>query len=55
MGGAIIKDKLFYFLSADITRRNFPFVDSQVKVGFLNPATEQWVGCTRVGRAVLGD
>jgi hypothetical protein len=46
VGGAIIKNKLFYFLSADITRRNFPFVDSQVKVGFLNPTTEQWVGCT---------
>ena len=45
VGGAIVKNKLFYFLSVDITRRNFPFVDSQVKVGFLNPSTEQWVGC----------
>ena len=45
VGGAIVKNKLFYFLSTDITRRNFPFVDSQVKVGFLNPATETWVGC----------
>ena len=36
-GGAIVKDKLFYFLSADVTRRNFPFVDSQVKAGFLAP------------------
>ena len=36
VGGAIIKNKLFYFLSADITRRNFPFVDSQVKVGFVD-------------------
>ena len=40
VGGAIIKNKLFYFLSDDITRRNFPFVDSQVKVGFVNPSTE---------------
>jgi hypothetical protein len=46
VGGAIIKNKLFYFLSDDNTRRDFPFVDSQVKVGFLNPATETWVGCT---------
>jgi Carboxypeptidase regulatory-like domain/TonB dependent receptor/TonB-dependent Receptor Plug Domain len=46
VGGAIVKNKLFYFLSTDITRRNFPFVDSQVKVGFLNPTTETWVGCT---------
>ncbi len=45
VGGAIIKDKLFYFLSADITRRNFPFVDSQVKVGFLDPVNQVWLGC----------
>ena len=55
MGGAIIKNKLFYFLSDDITRRNFPFVDSQVKVGFLNVATEQWVGCTRDDGAMQCD
>jgi hypothetical protein len=46
IGGAIIKNKLFYFLSDDNTRRNFPFSDTQVKVGFLNVATQQWVGCT---------
>ncbi len=46
VGGPIIKNKLFFFLSDDNTRRNFPFVDSQVKVGFLNPTTETWVGCT---------
>jgi outer membrane receptor protein involved in Fe transport len=45
VGGAIIKNKLFYFLSADITRRNFPFVDSQVKVGFLDVANQVWIGC----------
>ncbi|HTS75204.1 MAG TPA: TonB-dependent receptor [Bryobacteraceae bacterium] len=45
VGGPIVKNKLFFFLSSDITRRNFPFSDSQVKVGFLNVATEQWIGC----------
>jgi len=45
VGGAIVKDKLFYFLSADVTRRNFPFVDSQVKVGFLDTVNQVWVGC----------
>ena len=45
MGGAIIKNKLFYFLSADITRRNFPMSDSQVKVGFVDTANQVWVGC----------
>ena len=45
VGGPIIKDKLFFFLSTDITRRNFPFVDSQVKVGFLDTVNQVWVGC----------
>jgi hypothetical protein len=45
LGGAIIKNKLFYFLSSDITRRNFPMTDSQIKVGFLNPSTETWLTC----------
>jgi outer membrane receptor protein involved in Fe transport len=46
LGGALIKNKLFYFLSADITRRNFPFVDSWVKVGIVDPVNQVWVGCT---------
>ena len=45
VGGPIVKNKLFFFLSTDITRRNFPFVDSQVKVGFLDPVNEVWLGC----------
>ena len=47
VGGPIIKDKLFYFLSTDITRRNFPMVDSQIKAGVLNPKSETWIGCGR--------
>jgi hypothetical protein len=45
VGGAIVKDKLFFFLSTDITRRNFPFVDSQVKAGYLDPVGETWLTC----------
>jgi hypothetical protein len=45
VGGAIIKDKLFFFLSADITRRNFPFVDSYVKAGFVDTANQVWLTC----------
>ncbi len=45
LGGAIVKNKLFYFLSTDITRRNFPIVDNLVKVGAINTATQTWVGC----------
>src|ERR1700693_1460710 len=44
IGGPIIKNKLFYFLSVDITRRNFPMVDSQIKVGVLDPVNQVWVG-----------
>ncbi len=47
VGGAIIKDKLFYFTSVDITRRNFPMVDSNVKAGILSgTAPYTWLGCT---------
>ena len=45
VGGAIKKDKLFYFLSTDITRRNFPMVDSQIKVGVVDATNYVWVGC----------
>src|ERR1700722_9726756 len=45
VGGAFIKNKLFFFLSTDITRRNFPFVDSQVKAGFVDTANQVWLTC----------
>ncbi len=45
VGGAIIKNKLFYFLGADITYRQFPLVDSYVQAGVVNTATQQWIGC----------
>ncbi len=45
VGGSIVKDKLFFFLSTDITRRIFPMVDSQVKVGVIDPVSPVWVGC----------
>ena len=45
IGGPIIKNKLFYFLSVDITRRNFPMVDSQIKVGVLDPVNQIWTPC----------
>jgi outer membrane receptor protein involved in Fe transport len=45
IGGPIKKDKLFYFLTFDLTHRNFPMVDSYVLNGVVNPATQTWVGC----------
>jgi hypothetical protein len=43
VGGALIKDKLFYFLSGDFTYRNFPIVDSYISSGVINPSTQEWV------------
>ena len=44
VGGAIKKDKLFYFLSTEITRRNFPMLDSLNTVA-VSPTTQTWIGC----------
>jgi len=38
VGGAIIKDKLFFFGNAEITRRDFPLVDSIVNSQFYSPS-----------------
>jgi outer membrane receptor protein involved in Fe transport len=44
LGGALKKDKLFFFLSNEVTRRNFPMVDSLNTVA-VNPITQTWIGC----------
>jgi hypothetical protein len=43
IGGAIIKDKLFFFGNGEVTRRNFPLVDSIVNSQFFSP-TGAYVG-----------
>ncbi len=45
VGGAIIKNKLFYLISGDLTYRQFPLVDSEVLAGVVNSTTQQWIGC----------
>ena len=42
LGGPIIKDKLFFFVNGDFTRRNFPIVDSYTGT-YLDPTTETFV------------
>ncbi len=44
IGGAIKKDKLFFFLDTEVTRRNYPMLDSINSVA-VNPATQTWIGC----------
>lgn len=44
VGGAIKKDKLFYYLNFETTRRNFPMVDS-LNTTAVNGATQTWNSC----------
>lgn len=45
LGGALIRDKLFYFINGDFTRRNFPMVSSISRAGVIDPITQSFVGC----------
>ncbi len=44
-GGAILRDKLFYFLNFDTTRRDFPISSSINRPGVIDGTTKQFVGC----------
>lgn len=43
VGGPVIKDKLFFFANTEITRRNFPLVDSITNSQFYSP-TGAYIG-----------
>ncbi len=45
LGGALVKNKLFYLVTGDLTYRLFPMVDSYVST-VVNSATQTWIGCT---------
>jgi hypothetical protein len=45
IGGAIVRNKLFYFVNTEFTRRNFPLVDSISRAGVINPNTQSFLGC----------
>jgi outer membrane receptor protein involved in Fe transport len=44
VGGPIKKDKLFFFLSTEVTRRNFPMVSSLTSTA-VNGTTQTWNQC----------
>ena len=46
-GGAIVKDKLFYFVNGEFSRRDFPLVDSYVKVGVIDTVSQICHGLRR--------
>jgi hypothetical protein len=56
VGGAIRKDKLYYFLNADVTRRDFPMAASLLYPGTVDSTTQQFVqgGTSGCGLAVSG-
>jgi outer membrane receptor protein involved in Fe transport len=45
LGGAIVKNKLFYFLNGEYSHRDFPFADSYVRAGIIDSANQVWIGC----------
>ena len=45
LGGAFIKDKLFFFANGEYSHRDFPFADSYVKAGVIDPTAQTWIGC----------
>ena len=45
LGGAFLKDKLFFFLNGEYAHRDFPFADSYVKAGVIDPVNQVWIGC----------
>jgi outer membrane receptor protein involved in Fe transport len=45
LGGAIKKDKLFFFLGTEETRRNFPLLGSLVRAGVIDTNAQKWIGC----------
>ena len=44
IGGAILKNKLFYFLNTDVTRRNYP-IASSLSTTAVDPNSQTWKLC----------
>ncbi len=45
VGGAIVKNKLFYFFNGEFTRKNDPLIDSYTKAGVIDTVNQVFVGC----------
>lgn len=45
LGGPIKKDKLFFFVATEITRRNFPLLGSLIRAGVIDSNNQAWLTC----------
>jgi hypothetical protein len=45
LGGPIKKDKLFFFVASEFTRRNFPLLGSVIRAGVVDSGNQAWLGC----------
>ena len=45
LAGALVQNRLFYFINGEFTWRNFPQFDSIGRAGVINPSTQSFVGC----------
>ena len=45
LGGAVIKDKLFFFLNTEEQLRDFPLVSSIISPAAIDGPTRTWIGC----------
>jgi hypothetical protein len=45
LGGPIKKDKLFFFVASEFTRRNFPLLGSIIRAGVVDSNNQAWLGC----------
>jgi len=45
LGGPIKRDKLFFFLAGDFTRRDFPLLGSVIRSGVIDSNAQAWLGC----------
>ena len=45
LGGPIAKNKLFFLVNTEVTRRNFPMADSYTRAGIIDTNAQTWIGC----------